>query len=131
MPTYNQWAQGFNLAVRYPEASSPGNDADGDGVTNTREMEADTDPTDAKSALRMEDRPRPSDLSVSDQAPPNPDQHALYFQSVPGKIYELQTSPDLRPPWNAVATFIATSGQKRVLVSEPAGNGYYRMRLRP
>ncbi len=131
VPTYSQWAASFNLAAQYPNASGPQDDADQDGVTNAQEMAAGTDPTNAGSALRLEPQPKLAELSADDQTPPDPDQFALYFQTIPGTIYELQNSPALGSPWKSVATVTATTAQKRVLVNKPATKGFYRVFLTP
>lgn len=131
VPSYSQWASSFGLPTLYPNASGPQDDADQDGLTNTQEMEAGTDPTLAGSALRMEQQPRLGDLTESDKTPPGPNQLALYFRSIPGKIYELQSTPMLGVPWKSVFTVIATTTQKRVLMSKPASKGFYRVLLIP
>ena len=131
VPTYSQWAASYDLPTQFPNASGPQDDAEQDGLTNIQEMEAGTDPTDAGSALRLEQQPRPNDLTESDKTPPGPNQFALYFQSVPGKIYELQSTPTLGSPWKSAFTVIATTTQKRVLMSKPASKGFYRVLLSP
>ena len=131
VPTYSQWAASYDLPTQYPNASGPQDDAERDGLTNIQEMEAGTDPTAAGSALRLEQQPRPNDLTESDKTPPGPNQFALYFQSVPGKIYELQSTPTLGSPWKSAFTVIATTTQKRVLMSKPASKEFYRVLLRP
>ena len=79
----------------------------------------------------MEQQPRPGDLTESDKTTPGPNQFALYFQSIPGKIYELRSAPTLGSPWKSAFTVIATTSQKRVLMSKPATNGFYRVFLSP
>ena len=111
--------------------AAPQDDADQDGVTNAQEKEAGTDPTNASSALRLEPQPKPAALSADDQTPPAPDEFALYFQTIPGTIYELQNTPALGSPWKSVATVTATTAQKRVLVNKPATKGFYRVFLSP
>jgi hypothetical protein len=131
VPSYSEWAQSFGLPTQYPNASGEQDDADLDGLSNIQEMEAGTDPTNAGSALRMEQQPRLADLTESDKTPPGPNQFALYFQSIPGKIYELQTTSTIGSPWKSAFTVIATTTQKRVLMSKPASKGFYRVLLIP
>jgi hypothetical protein len=131
VPTYSEWAQSFGLPTRYPNANGELDDADQDGLANIQEMQAGTDPTDPGSTLRMEQQPRPGDLTESDQTPPRPNQFALYFQSIPGKIYELRSAPTLGSPWKPVFTLIASTPQKRVLLSKSVRTGFYRVFLSP
>jgi hypothetical protein len=131
VPTYSEWAQSFGLPTQYPSASGEQDDADQDGLTNIHEKEAGTDPTNAGSTLRMEQQPRPDDLTESDKTLPAPNQFALYFQSIPGEIYELQSTPILGNPWKSAFTVIATTTQKRVLMSKPASKGFYHVFLSP
>lgn len=131
VPSYSEWAQSFGLPTQYPSASGPQDDADQDGLTNIQEMAAGTDPTLAESTLRMEQQPRPGDLTESDKTPPGSNQIALYFQSIPGRIYELQSAPTPGNPWKSAFTVIATTTQKRVLMSKPTTNGFYRVFLTP
>jgi hypothetical protein len=126
-PTYNQWAQNYNLAGLFPGAGGPQDDADQDGLSNFQEMEAGTDPTLSGSVLRMETGPLPTDLSASDQKAFGPDLFALYFRSIPGKIYEIQGVSALGSQWKSIITVTPTATQKRVLVGKPAGNAFYRV----
>lgn len=131
IPSYSEWAQSFGLPTQYPAASGPQDDADQDGLTNIQEMEAGTDPTNSGSVLRMEQQPRPGDLTESDKTSPSPNQFALYFQSIPGEIYELQSTPTLGSPWKSAFTVISATTQKRVLMSKPISKGFYRVFLSP
>lgn len=131
VPTYSQWALSSNLPALYPNASGEQDDADHDGLTNIQEMEAGTDPTIAESTLRMEQQPRPGALAESDKTTPNQNQFALYFQSIPGEIYEIQACSTLGGPWKSVFTVTSSMTQKRVLMSRPASTGFYRAFLSP
>jgi hypothetical protein len=79
----------------------------------------------------MEQQPRPGDLTDSDKSPPGPNQLALYFRSIPGKIYELQSTPTLGSAWKSAFTVTGSTTQKRVLMTKPASKGFYRVLLIP
>jgi len=129
-PSYSEWAQSVGLSTQYPNASGEQDDADQDGLTNIQEMVAGTDPANAKSALAIEQQPRPGDLVDADQTLPGPDQFALHFQTIPGKPYEIQSTELFGTPWKTEAIVIASTTQKRVLLNKSARNRFYRVFLR-
>lgn len=129
-PSYTQWAEFSGLVAKYPTASGEQDDPDQDGLTNIQEMAAGTDPTERTSALVIEALARPNDLSQDDKTPVEPSQFALYFRSVPGKTYEIQSTDDLDGSWTTAAIATATTTQKRVLLSRPAARGFYRVVIR-
>ena len=94
-------------------------------------MAAGTDPTRAESVLRIDRAPKLGDLSASEQDHPNSDELALYFQSVPGVIYDIQSADVLGGSWKTEATVTATSAQKRVLLGKPDSKGFYRVLVSP
>ena len=129
-PSYRPWAEACGLAAKYPDACGEQDDPDQDGLTNIQEMTAGTDPTQRGSALMFEALARPGDLSDDDKTSVGPSQFALYFQSVPGKTYEVQSADALGGSWTPTVSATATTTQKRVLLSRPAMQGFYRVVIR-
>ena len=126
-PSYAEWAQSIGLPERYPSASGERDDPDHDGLSNLAEMRAGTDPLRPESRLVFEPDPRPGDLAEADRTPLLPSQLARYFQSVPGKVYQVLRANTLDGGWQAVATFKATATQKRVLLDPSAPQGYFQI----
>ncbi len=95
---------------------APGDDSDGDGMSNYQEFLAGTDPRDAASSLKTEVQ------TV---------QGALYFKwnTVPGKVYQMQFSSDFQTWTNLGAQRMAVSGEDSVFVEQSAGLGFYRIVL--
>lgn len=130
-PSYQQWAQTCGLLEKFPNVSAETDDADQDGMTNLAEMQAGTDPTTATSALKFELAPQLADLTDGDKTAVGSDQHALYFQSVPGKQYEIESATAFGGTWQTETAVTATTLQKRVLVTKPLDQHYYRVVLVP
>jgi hypothetical protein len=108
----------------------PEDDLDHDGITNMNEFLAGSDPSDAQSALAFEHAIRPDDLTEEDKTPLPPSQFALYFQSIPGKSYEVQFTGKLGSAWSKAGTIAAgRATQKRVVLDRPVVNGFYRLVL--
>ncbi len=126
-PSFSQWANAFGLPAKYPNASGEQDDADQDGLTNNQEMVAGTDPTERTSALVFEALARPGDLSEDDKGAINPNEFAFYFQSVPGRSYEIQARDALDSAWRTAASVTATTTQKRVRLTKPSTQRFYRV----
>jgi hypothetical protein len=126
---FDQWAAAIGLAGNYPDARGMNDDPDHDGLSNVQEMAAGTDPSDPESVLRFETEARIGALSAEDQTPVEPGQRALYFQSVPGKSYEVLIGAGVQGPWTSVTNLTATTSQKRVLLPWLDGNAIYRVKL--
>jgi hypothetical protein len=105
----------------------PGADLDHDGLSNSQEKFAGTDPIDGMSLLVFESVPRPNDLAVEDKTGVGPDQIALYFQTVAGRTYQLEFATSLVKGWNSVSTLTAWTTQKRAVLNKPASAGFYRV----
>jgi len=95
---------------------APGADSDGDGMSNYQEFLAGTDPRDAASSLKTEVQ------TV---------QGALYFKwnTVVGKVYQMQFSSDFQTWTNVGAQRMAVSGEDSVFVEQSTGIGFYRIVL--
>jgi hypothetical protein len=130
-PTYQEWAQTVGLLDKFPNASAETDDADQDGMSNLAEMQAGTDPTSPNSKLAFESAARLNDLADEDKSAVGPEQHAFYFQTVPGKKYELQSATAIAGVWQTETNITATTTQKRVLVPKPVDQGFYRLILIP
>jgi hypothetical protein len=128
---YQAWAQSSGLLDKFPSASAESDDADHDGMSNMAEMRAGTDPTIAASVLAFESAPRPDDLADADKTAIGADQHALYFQTVPGRQYEIQSATIIGGAWNTETNVTATTTQKRVLLKKPVNQEFYRVSLMP
>lgn len=95
---------------------NPSDDSDGDGLTNYQEFLAGTDPRDASSLLKTEVQ------TV---------QGALYFKwnTVAGKVYQMQYSSDFQTWTNVGSPRMAVSGEDSVFVEQSTGIGFYRIVL--
>ena len=98
-------------------------------MTNYAEMLAGTNPIDGDSHLTLERVPRPQDLTLADQAGILPTQHALYFQSVPGKSYGVQWTEKLAGPWHTIAVLASTTTQTRLVYDRPEAQAFHRVIL--
>ncbi len=130
-PTYQQWAQTVGLLDKFPDASAETDDADQDGMRNLAEMQAGTDPTNPNSKLAFESVARPNDLADEDKSAIGSDQHPLFFQTVPGRKYEIQSVTAFGGVWQTETNVTATTTQKRVLIDKPVDQGFYRIVLAP
>jgi len=132
-PTYVDWAVSSGLTAQFPAASGEADDPDGDGFTNGQEWFAGTAPVQNTSRLQLELTPRPADLSASDQTPIPAGQRAVYFRSVPGRYYGVQSAVDLGGTWELQATRIAAPGttQTRILLPIPGPQAFYRVEALP
>jgi hypothetical protein len=128
--SFVEWTEATGLAVQCAAVSET-DDPDGDGLNNLQEMQCGTDPADPKSVLAFEAVPRPEALDESDKTPVDALHHALYFQSVPGKVYEVQSSDALSGRWTTRQNVTAVSAQTRVVLEKPASPEFYRLLLVP
>lgn len=128
---YSEWAKATGLLDQYPAACGETDDPDHDGASNLWEMLAGTEPTHPNSVLAMEIAPRPGDLAEADKTPVGEAQRALYFQSVPGRTYAIQSADRLDGSWQTETTVTATTTQKRALVAQPATQAFYRVLVVP
>ncbi|MBK8036913.1 MAG: hypothetical protein IPK22_07215 [Verrucomicrobiaceae bacterium] len=92
-------------------------DPDGDGHTNVFENLAGIDPTSAASFFRVTQ----SMLSANS--------FHLTFPTVPGRSYQLQSSPNLAPPWTDIGTAEAGTGTALTLPVNVSGETRYFFRV--
>lgn len=97
---------------------NPNTDSDGDGVSNRNEFLAGTDPTNPNSVLRVRLSSTPQGLFAS-------------WNTEPGLMYQLQSSPDLTSWTNVGGPRFAAGSVDSLTVGAGAAPGYYRIiRLR-
>ncbi|MCW5559928.1 MAG: leucine-rich repeat domain-containing protein, partial [Verrucomicrobiae bacterium] len=132
-PTYSDWVKSTGLATQFPEASGETDDPDGDGRLNGDEWLADTDPTQSTSRLEIELTPRLADLAPEDQTSIPAGKYGVYFRSVAGRYYSLQSVSGLGEAWRAQATRIGAPGatQTRILLPEPGPQVFFRILVLP
>ena len=111
----DEW-QIANWGTNSSKWGAPNEDSDGDGLTNYQEFLAGTDPRDATSNLKT----RVQNV-----------QGALYFKwnTVTGKVYQVQFSNDFQNWTNVGAQRLATSGEDSVFIDQGSGIGFYRIVL--
>lgn len=128
---YPEWAQAAGLLDQYPNAGAETDDADMDGMNNLSEMLAGTDPIRRDSVLKFETIPRANDLAEADRTAVDSSQRALYWQSIPGRSYQIQTLTDIGGAWQALTNMTATTTQKRIVIDPIIEQGFYRVVLIP
>lgn len=100
----------------------PAGDQDGDGWTNAKEQTAGTNPIDRASVLKV--------ISLTKSAA----QVDISFQSVPGRYYKLESSPDLQNPWTPVGAVLLADSTTEIFTDITiAGKDklFYRIRVSP
>lgn len=93
---------------------APSADADGDGASNLAEFLAGTDPTKADSALRVSIAPTTGGLLVQ-------------WNALPGSIYQLQTSGDLKSWSDAAGPAFAPGSVASSVIPGTNSTAYYRV----
>jgi len=93
------------------EAGLPGLDSDGDGVPNLDEFVAGTQPTNAASFFRIEQ------VNAA----------GLFWTAVPGRIYAVERTSDLRQPFSPIATGLTVGSY---LFNAPTNGTAYCYRIR-
>jgi type VI protein secretion system component Hcp len=113
----DEWEIAHDLLVGYNDADE---DADGDGFTNLQEYLLGTDPRSGASFFKVTVAP----VSGS------PGIYQLTWNSVVGKDYVIEWSPDLIIPFATLRTVTATATTTRENVANAGNIGFYRVRLR-
>ena len=110
----------FNNSLATAQA---GTDFDGDGFPDAAEYLAGTNPLDANSRLRITQAVVPTGSHLQ-----------LAFQSVPGRVYDLESTTNLFAPiWTPLQTnIVADSALTNLVLSRDGrvGSWYFRVRLR-
>ncbi|HSP42600.1 MAG TPA: type VI secretion system tube protein Hcp [Luteolibacter sp.] len=109
------WEREFGLSVGVDDS---GLDADGDGLTNRQEFELGTHPKSGTSFFKATLAPHSE----------TPGSYQITWNSVPGKAYVIEWSPDLVTPFTTVRSVVAAATSTTETVT-PAGTvGLYRVR---
>lgn len=111
----DDWENTHGLSVG---ANDSGADPDGDGLTNLQEYQLGTDPQSGSSFFKA------TLVPVSGQ----PGVYQLSWNSVSGKAYVIEWSPDLKTPFVTILTVTATGSSAVQNVSRPGNIGFYRVR---
>ena len=93
-------------------------DADGDGLSNLQEYQLGTHPKSGTSFFKATLAPSAT----------TPGTCQLTWNSVAGKTYVIEWSPDLATPFTAVRTVTATSTQSAESFATSGNSGFYRVR---
>lgn len=109
------WEAAYGFPVGENNAAG---DADGDGLTNLQEYQLGTDPKSATSFFRAALAP------VSD----TPGTYQLSWNSVVGKKYVIEWSPDLVTPFATVRTVTAEATTSTASFTNAGNVGFYRVR---
>ncbi len=103
----------------------PDDDFDSDGQSNLSEAIAGTDPASAADYLKI--------LSSAINADTPPPTFSATVEARPGRIYELEQSADLQPPWIKTATAGPFDEPRTIALGQPhlpGDKAFYRIRVR-
>ena len=104
----------YGLNPNVPDADL---DADGDGASNHQEFLASTKPNSAASALRVTMQPEAARTLV-------------FVNSVPGRTYRFEVTPDLNSPWIPFSENLAgTGGPLRAVDTGGSTNRFFHVRV--
>jgi type VI protein secretion system component Hcp len=109
------WETAYGFPIGSNNAAA---DADGDGLTNLQEFQLGTHPKSGTSFFRAALAP----VSGS------PGNYQLSWNSVVGKAYVIEWSPDLTTPFAVVRTVTATATTSRESIANAGNVGFYRVR---
>jgi hypothetical protein len=103
----------------YNNLSVSNADADGTGMNNYQKFHAGLDPQDPTSVLK-----EGTDQSMAEGS----QDHVVYWPSVSGKTYLIQSSPTLFPAqWTTIATVVGDGSYMEVHDAPAGANYYYRV----
>jgi len=114
----DDWESANGLTVGLNDANQ---DADGDGFTNREEYELGTDPQSGASFFKV----------VLTPVPDVPGSYQLSWNSVSGKNYRVEWSPDLQSRFTTITTITATGPSANTTVGSGAATGFFRVSLVP
>ena len=109
------WESTYGLSVGANDAAG---DADGDGLSNIDEFQLGTHPKSGTSFFK----------STLSSVPATPGSYQLTWNSVVGKAYVIEWSPDLTTPFAPVRTVTASSTTSTETLSMGGAVGFYRVR---
>lgn len=111
----DDWERSYGLLVGGNDANL---DADGDGFTNIQEFQLGTRPDSPTSFFKAELSP----VSAT------PGSYRLTWNSVAGKAYVIEWSPDLVTPFAPLRTVTATASSTTETVAHSGAIGFFRVR---
>lgn len=109
------WETTYGFSIGQNNAAG---DADGDGLTNLQEYQLGTDPKSATSFFRA------ALVPVGD----TPGAYQLSWNSVAGKVYIIEWSPDLITPFAPIRTVTANATTSTESIINAGNVGFYRVR---
>lgn len=109
------WETTYGLTVGVNDAVG---DADGDGLSNLDEFQLGTHPKSGTSFFK----------STLASVPATPGTYQLTWNSVVGKAYVIEWSPDLTTPFTPVRTVTASSTTSTETMTSGGSIGFYRVR---
>jgi type VI protein secretion system component Hcp len=112
----DSWESQYGLQVGVNDAAS---DPDGDGMSNLDEFRLGTHPRSGASFFRVVLQPVQGQPRLAN----------LQWNSVAGKTYVVEWSPDLKTPFSEVQSVTASGAVSTCLVSRSGVVGFYRVRL--
>ena len=112
------WEATYNLSIGTDDGDE---DADGDGLSNRHEYQLGTDPRSGTSFFKAQLTP----------AAGNPGNYKLSWNSVIGKSYVIEWSPDLVTPFTILRSVTATTTLHSENIVNPGSVGFYRVRPQP
>lgn len=101
-----------------PDLSDSGGDSDRDGFTNIQEFQLGTNPASGSSFFK-------ATLALSGSTPGS---YEITWNSVAGKRYVIEWSPDLATPFTALRTVTATAASSTEVITTTGKLGFYRVR---
>ncbi|MCW1921863.1 type VI secretion system tube protein Hcp [Luteolibacter arcticus] len=109
------WESAYGLSAGTNDAAG---DADGDGLSNLDEFQLGTHPKSGTSFFK-------ATLSA---VPATPGSYHLTWNSVVGKTYIIEWSPDLQTPFSPVRTVTAATTSSSETITSGGAVGFYRVR---
>jgi type VI secretion system secreted protein Hcp len=113
MPDWWERLYGLN-----PDLNDANEDFDGDGFTNLQEFQLGTNPASGSSFFKATMAPSGS----------SPGSYEITWNSVAGKSYVIEWSPDLATPFTALRTVTATAASSTEVITTTGKLGFYRVR---
>ena len=111
----DDWERSYGLLVGGNDANL---DLDGDGFTNLQEYQLGTRP----------DSPTSFFKAVLTAVPATPGSYQLTWNSVAGKAYVIEWSPDLATPFAPLRTVMATASSTTETIDHSGSIGFFRVR---
>ncbi len=109
------WELQYGLDITMDDS---GDDPDGDGFTNLQEFQLGTNPKSGSSFFKATLTP----------AEGSPGSFEITWNSVAGKAYVIEWSPDLATPFSAIRTVTATAASTTETIAAGESLGFYRVR---